>query len=397
MKNSFLYVLLIGVATSSIIVGTVYASFGLASAEETTILPPLKQLMNGTSFHQISCSNGFELISKLSDGSPACVTHQTAVKLIERNWGYLRPANDIRICHIYDTTISDLRHDYVVNEPIDFSVRIVAYCNLCQDINTFVEDTANNKLWTEPAKINIAGSGPDYDTFTYDTKKYGDTFSINKTGSYFLVVSFGNDIMKNGFSVRMPIQNDNTTTLSNKTNQTYYPVYQAQLVGIINASSLPPITDIPPSPAVSATPLPQITESTTINYSNPALVKIISVGMSPNPLKVGDIPSFTVTYQDISDKPIYGVAGCGGSPNLQYVVTPMDKVENVYYSSCQQANFEDIVQPNEIITEVPDSVYVYKIIQSGLLHVTLTLDLSDNSTYRSHNIDIIQFNVNAMQ
>src|SRR5207249_3796322 len=54
-------------------------------------------------------------------------------------------------------------------------------------------------------------------------------------------------------------------------------------------------------------------------------IKLISVRMSPNPLKVGDRPSFTLTYQNISDKPFYVSGGCGGTP-LGVVILPSDSV-----------------------------------------------------------------------
>jgi hypothetical protein len=50
--------------------------------EETTILPPLKQVKLGI---EISCKPDLVLITKY-DGSPACVKAETREKLIERGW-----------------------------------------------------------------------------------------------------------------------------------------------------------------------------------------------------------------------------------------------------------------------------------------------------------------------
>jgi len=50
--------------------------------EETSILPPLKQVKLGV---EISCKSELVLITKY-DGSPACVKPQTREKLIERGW-----------------------------------------------------------------------------------------------------------------------------------------------------------------------------------------------------------------------------------------------------------------------------------------------------------------------
>ena len=49
--------------------------------------PSLKtQIKNGISPDFLTCTDGFELIFKLRDNSPACVKPQTAEKLIERGW-----------------------------------------------------------------------------------------------------------------------------------------------------------------------------------------------------------------------------------------------------------------------------------------------------------------------
>jgi len=49
--------------------------------------PSLKtQINNGISPNFLTCTDGFELIFKLRDSSPACVTPKTAEKLIQRGW-----------------------------------------------------------------------------------------------------------------------------------------------------------------------------------------------------------------------------------------------------------------------------------------------------------------------
>lgn len=50
------------------------------------VLPPLKQLKHGTPLEEITCNDGFELIIKASNDSPACVKLGTTQKLIERGW-----------------------------------------------------------------------------------------------------------------------------------------------------------------------------------------------------------------------------------------------------------------------------------------------------------------------
>ena len=48
--------------------------------------PPLKQIQSGISVNNVECGQGFQLILKVEDGSPACVTLDTAQKLLERHW-----------------------------------------------------------------------------------------------------------------------------------------------------------------------------------------------------------------------------------------------------------------------------------------------------------------------
>ncbi|MDE1819144.1 MAG: hypothetical protein KGI19_11140, partial [Thaumarchaeota archaeon] len=47
---------------------------------------PLQQFKSGILAKDVSCTQEFQLILKLEDGSPACVTPDTAQKLMERGW-----------------------------------------------------------------------------------------------------------------------------------------------------------------------------------------------------------------------------------------------------------------------------------------------------------------------
>ncbi|MDH2906777.1 MAG: hypothetical protein PXX83_01635 [Candidatus Nitrosotalea sp.] len=53
------------------------------------LVTPLKQLQMGIQAQNVICDwSGFELILKSEDGSPACVSSQTAQILMERGWGH---------------------------------------------------------------------------------------------------------------------------------------------------------------------------------------------------------------------------------------------------------------------------------------------------------------------
>lgn len=53
-------------------------------------LSPLKQFKLGIPIESVQCNQGFQLILKREDASPACVKPDTARKLIERDWGFIR-------------------------------------------------------------------------------------------------------------------------------------------------------------------------------------------------------------------------------------------------------------------------------------------------------------------
>ncbi|MFB5645758.1 MAG: dienelactone hydrolase family protein, partial [Nitrosopumilaceae archaeon] len=48
--------------------------------------PPLKQMSQGTSPENVTCTEGLELVLKKSNGLPACVKPSSVEKLIERGW-----------------------------------------------------------------------------------------------------------------------------------------------------------------------------------------------------------------------------------------------------------------------------------------------------------------------
>jgi len=51
------------------------------------ILSPLQQFKSGTPANNVQCNEGFTLVVKIEDGSPACVTSNIAQALVARGWG----------------------------------------------------------------------------------------------------------------------------------------------------------------------------------------------------------------------------------------------------------------------------------------------------------------------
>ena len=53
---------------------------------DTSLMTPRAQMLAGLSANQVMCKEGFNLVIKSADGSPACVKASTVYKLIERSW-----------------------------------------------------------------------------------------------------------------------------------------------------------------------------------------------------------------------------------------------------------------------------------------------------------------------
>lgn len=64
-----------------------------SSVSQLEILSPLKQFKSGIKAEDVKCKEGLQLVIKSEDGSPACVTTDTATTLMERGWSRLNSLN----------------------------------------------------------------------------------------------------------------------------------------------------------------------------------------------------------------------------------------------------------------------------------------------------------------
>lgn len=149
----------------------------------------------------------------------------------------------------------------------------------------------------------------------------------------------------------------------------------------------------------------------TISSTKPG-IKIISIQMSPDPLKVGDIPQFTLTWQNISDKPIYENFGCTLTP-LGLAISPSDNVQIIpteHLRTCPVQThapvYPDQIDTNNAGTDAmyphiandPYLLYVlghYQIMKQGLLNMTMTLKLLKDAPDSWDLIETIHFAVNV--
>lgn len=201
------------------------------------------------------------------------------------------------------------------------------------------------------------------------------------------------------------LQQNETGILIQKQNTTNQSIIQQNETNIISNqtstdnSTLNVINGINQSSSIaqfSVKPLPEITTTPEVSITKPE-IKILAIGMSPNPLKVGDKPQFTVTYQNISDKPIWRNEGCQAHSPFLYTILPSSNVNSQprpqVGSLCPE--FSGYVEPNQIATDYAESYppVTYQIIKSGTLSITMNFDEGDGSV--SGIQATVQFNVNA--
>jgi len=68
------------------IYGNIVSEIPSKSNVEKREISPRKQVSSGINPQDVICSEGFELLFKSTDNSPACVKPSTAEKLIQRGW-----------------------------------------------------------------------------------------------------------------------------------------------------------------------------------------------------------------------------------------------------------------------------------------------------------------------
>lgn len=113
------------------------------------ILPPLKQMELGIQYSDIQCDEGFELVTKTTNGYPACVKPQTIPKLIERGWAVNKSESTV--------------HD------IDFTNAVTSNNQFALDFYSQVKDNDQNIFfspWSMSTAFAIVNEGAKGNTAT---------------------------------------------------------------------------------------------------------------------------------------------------------------------------------------------------------------------------------------
>lgn len=127
---------------------------------------PLQQVRHGIPSNQVKCNQGFQLVIKSEDGSPACVKPDTAQTLIMRGWGtFTVPSID----NAYDQKMNGTLSGNVVRAggprsgpQVNYEVDVYASDGITIVGKTF-SDTQGNYSISLPAG-NYTIYAPDYPT-----------------------------------------------------------------------------------------------------------------------------------------------------------------------------------------------------------------------------------------
>ncbi len=183
------------------------------------ILPPLKQ---GGPVNDILCKEGFQLIIKTEDYTPACVTSTTFQKLIERGWG---ESLQSLLATPLKMTITGLNLTYVAGQPISAVVKYMGYEHGGVYPDVKILDTNGTQIWDNCCIAHTETPSMDFGTFTYNVGGPAGNPVINKTGTYTMVASLDNKTTETTFVV---VKNE-TSSNQNSNSSRILPNPMAEL------------------------------------------------------------------------------------------------------------------------------------------------------------------------
>lgn len=184
------------------------SSLDTGSMPIKAVPPPLKQ---NTPVNEIKCREGFLLIIKSEDYSPACVTPGTNQTLVGRGWGtplslLLEPPALKKI------EIMGLQQNYEAGKKINATVRFTGYepGGLVPDVK--IIDSNGTEVWRNCCIDHSESPHWTFSTFSYAVTGPAGRPAINKTGTYAMVASLENKTAEASFAISPSLESQNSAT-----------------------------------------------------------------------------------------------------------------------------------------------------------------------------------------
>lgn len=146
-------IVILVIGAGYVIEKNVYGGTGFCIARSSleSHLSPLKQFNSGIMAKNVTCADSLVLVIKTEDGSPACVSPDTAQKLVERGWTYgVKPANpsgtELHILISRSMKVEDT--DFTINYTITGNNTVVnaRLDNMSKALELLVKTPSNGTL-----------------------------------------------------------------------------------------------------------------------------------------------------------------------------------------------------------------------------------------------------------
>ena len=108
--------ILFGIFVVALLSSSIYSADAIAYFP-----PPLKQIQQGTEASNVTCTEGLELVLKMSNGQPACIKPSSIEKLIQRGWAihilpdYTNENNNSEIFTLGEFSVDTMSVNYFQN------------------------------------------------------------------------------------------------------------------------------------------------------------------------------------------------------------------------------------------------------------------------------------------
>lgn len=179
-----------GFVGSSIVIN-IGKDFGPNSMPFNFQWTPLKQFQSGVPARNVSCAEGFQLILKSEDGSPACVKLTSIQKLVLLQWA-LKPINEL--------TVEEFKDTYKIGEKIDFAIKFKGFRS-CGPPSFLIKNAENKTMWESPIVLTLCDPDTGYGEYKWKFRGLY-TLILNQTGSYSMNISFSNKTLEKEFEIK---------------------------------------------------------------------------------------------------------------------------------------------------------------------------------------------------